>query len=77
MLVNLYNNVINIPRTIYSENFYNHETFVIDVNFGTGYFGSTAVSSAGTSSTDDDSVWEFDCPTGYYGINTKNINTYG
>ena len=51
--------------------------FVIDVNFGTGYFGSTAVSSAGTSSTDDDSVWEFDCPTGYYGINTKNINTYG
>ena len=51
--------------------------FVIDVNFGTGYFGSTAVSSAGTSSTNDDSVWEFDCPTGYYGISTKNINTYG
>ena len=46
-------------------------------NFGNGYFGTTAVASAGTSSSGDDSVWEFDCPTGYYGINTKNINTYG
>jgi len=51
--------------------------FVIDCNFGTGYFGTSAVSSAGTSSSGDDSVWEYDCPTGYYGLNTKNINTYG
>ena len=50
---------------------------VMDVNFGSGYFGTTAISSAGTSSTGDDSVWEYDCPTGYYGISTKNINTYG
>ena len=48
-----------------------------DTNFGNGYFGTTAVSSAGTSSTGDDSIWEYDCPTGYYGLNTKNINTYG
>ena len=46
-------------------------------NMGVGYFGTTAVSSAGTSSTDDDSVWEYDCPTDYYGVSTKNINTYG
>ena len=46
-------------------------------NFGNGYFGTTAVSSAGTSSSGDDSVWEYDCPTGYYGLNTKNIATYG
>ena len=48
-----------------------------DVNFGSGYFGTTAISSAGTSSTDDDSVWEYDCPANYYGLNTRNINTYG
>ena len=48
-----------------------------EANFGNGYFGITQVSSAGTSSTDDDSIWEYDCPTGYYGLNTKNINTYG
>ena len=48
-----------------------------DNNFGNGYFGTTQVSSAGTSSTDDDSIWEYDCPTGYYGLNTNNRNTYG
>ena len=46
-------------------------------NFGNGYFGTTQISSAGTSSTDDESIWEYDCPTGFYGLNTKNINTYG
>jgi len=48
-----------------------------DVNFGSGYFGTTAISSAGTSSTGDDSVWEYDCPANYYGLSTKNLNTYG
>jgi len=48
-----------------------------DVNFGTGYFGTTAISSAGTSSTGDDSVWEYNCPANHYGLSTKNINTYG
>ena len=54
-----------------------HNSSVTNANFGSGYFGSTAVSSAGTSSTGDDSIWEHDCPTGYYGLNTKNLNTYG
>ena len=45
-------------------------------NFGNGYFGTTAISSAGTSSTGDDSVWEHDCPTGFYGLNTKNLGSY-
>ena len=49
----------------------------IQCNFGNGYFGTTAVASAGTSSTGDNSIWEYDCPSGYYGLNTKNINTYG
>ena len=48
-----------------------------ETNFGNGKFGTTSISSAGTSSTGDDSIWEYDCPTGYYGLNTKNINTYG
>jgi len=49
----------------------------LDFNYGTGYFGTTAISSAGTSSTGDDSVWEYDCPANYYGLSTKNLNTYG
>lgn len=47
---------------------------VANVNFGEGFFGTTAVASAGTSTSGDDSIWEFDCPSGYYGLNTKNIN---
>ena len=46
-------------------------------NFGNGYFGTTVVSSAGTSSSGDDSIWEYDCPTGYYGLNSTNLATYG
>ena len=46
------------------------------VNFGNGYFQTTAVTSAGTSSSGDDSVWEYDCPSGYYGLNTKNLGSY-
>jgi len=45
-------------------------------NWGNGYFGTTAVSSAGTSSSGDTSVWEYDCPTGFYGLNTKNLGSY-
>ena len=56
---------------------YDNAEYVCSTNFGNGFFGTTQVSSAGTSSTDDDSIWEYDCPTGYYGLNTKNINTYG
>ena len=48
-----------------------------DTNFGNGYFGTTIVSSAGTSSSGDDSIWEYDCPANHYGLNTNNIATYG
>ena len=47
-----------------------------DANFGNGYFGTTAVSSA----ENDDAGYgkfEYDVPTGYYALCTKNINTYG
>jgi hypothetical protein len=47
-----------------------------DANFGNGYFGTTAVSSA----ENDDAGYgkfEYSPPTGYYALCTKNINTYG
>jgi len=44
-------------------------------NFGNGYFGTTAISSAGSNG--NGSLFEYDVPSGYYALNTKNINTYG
>jgi hypothetical protein len=44
-------------------------------NFGNGYFGTTTVSTAGLNG--NGAIFEFDCPSGYYALNTKNINTYG
>ena len=44
-------------------------------NFGNGFFGTTAITSAGSNG--NGSLFEYDCPTGYYALNTKNINTYG
>ena len=46
-----------------------------DCNFGNGYFGTTAISSAGSNG--NGSLFEYDVPSGYYALNTKNINTYG
>jgi len=47
----------------------------INVNFGSGYFGITPVASAGSNG--NGAIFEYDVPTGYYALNTKNINTYG
>jgi hypothetical protein len=46
-----------------------------DANFGNGYFGTTAITSAGSNG--NGSLFEYDVPSGYYALNTKNINTYG
>jgi hypothetical protein len=45
------------------------------LNTGNGYFGTTPVSSAGSNG--NGAIFEYDVPTGYYALNTKNINTYG
>jgi hypothetical protein len=42
-------------------------------NFGNGYFGTTAVSSA-QNPDDGIGIFEYDVPTGYYALNTKAIN---
>ena len=53
----------------------NNDTFTFDGNFGNGYFGTTAITSAGSNG--NGSLFEYDVPSGYYALNTKNINTYG
>ena len=40
-------------------------------NFGLGFFGTTAVSSAGSNG--NGSVFEYDVPSGYYALNTENL----
>ena len=44
-------------------------------NFGNGFFGTTAIASAGSNG--NGSLFEYDVPSGYYALNTKNLNTYG
>ena len=45
----------------------------ISFNFGNGYFGTTAVSSA-QNPDDGIGIFEYDVPAGYYALNTKAIN---
>jgi hypothetical protein len=44
----------------------------LDCNFGNGYFGTTAVSSAGTNA--GVGTFEYNVPSGYKALCTKNIN---
>ena len=53
--------------------YYANEQF--SLNFGNGFFGTTAITSAGSNG--NGSLFEYDVPSGYYALNTKNINTYG
>ena len=45
---------------------------VIDCNFGNGYFGTTAVSSAGTNASGI-GTFEYDVPTGYTAVSTLGL----
>ena len=45
----------------------------INVNFGNGYFGTTAVASAGTNASGI-GIFEYDVPTGYTALSTKGLN---
>jgi hypothetical protein len=47
-----------------------------DVNFGNGYFGTTAVTSAEADGAGI-GAFEYAPPTGYYALCTKNIKAYG
>jgi len=45
----------------------------IELNFGNGYFGITAVASAGTNASGN-GIFEYDVPTGYTALSTKGLN---
>ena len=49
---------------------YGNECFA---NFGNGYFGTTAVSSAGTNASGN-GIFEHDCPNGYTALSSKGLN---
>jgi len=42
-------------------------------NFGNGFFGSTAVSSAGTNASNN-GIFEYDVPSGFTALSTKGLN---
>jgi len=44
-----------------------------EANFGNGYFGTTAVSSAGTNASNI-GIFEYDVPTGFTALSTKGLN---
>ena len=44
-----------------------------EYNFGNGYFGTTAVASAGTNASGI-GIFEYDVPTGYTALSTKGLN---
>ena len=44
-------------------------------NFGNGYFGTTAVSSAGTNASNN-GIFEYDVPSGFTALSTKGINSF-
>jgi len=47
----------------------------VQYNFGGGYFGTTAVASAGTAPSEG-GIFEYDCPSGYQALCTKGINSF-
>ncbi len=49
---------------------------VSSFNFGNGFFGTTAVTSSNADAAGH-GLMEYAVPTGFYTLNTKNLNTYG
>ena len=60
---------------IQSDNTSGSDQSTFEFNFGNGFFGITPISSAGSNG--NGSLFEYDVPSGYYALNTKNLNTYG
>ena len=48
-----------------------------EFNFGNGYFGTTAVSSAqNPGAGDTDAIFEYTVPTGFTALSTKGMNSF-
>jgi hypothetical protein len=63
----------NITYTPAVQNFNYNFVSTAYFNFGNGYFGTTAVSSAGTNASGI-GIFEYDVPTGYTALSTKGLN---
>ena len=57
----------------YGFGFSGYDATVFNCNFGNGFFGTTAVSSAGTNASGN-GIFEYDTPTGYTALSTKGLN---
>ena len=66
------------PQGAYSPvvGFYDTPAAVLSANFGNGFFGTTAVASSNADAAGH-GLFEYAVPTGYFSLNTKNLNTYG
>ncbi len=51
-------------------------TFLCQTNFGSGFFGTTAVASA-NADANGHGAFEYAVPSGYYTLNTKNLKEFG
>jgi len=74
------NELLNLSATIGNDEFwtfavgmYHSVNEVWNANFGNGYFGTTAVASAGTNASGN-GIFEYDVPTGYTALCTKGLN---
>ena len=73
---NPYNMATSINQGWYSFNgcsFKGKCRYGLEVNFGNGYFGTTAISSAGTNASNL-GIFEYDVPSGYTALCTKGLN---
>ena len=57
----------------YSLAFHAYNGSTTNGNFGNGYFGTTAVASAGTNASGI-GIFEYDVPAGYTALSTKGLN---
>jgi hypothetical protein len=58
---------------VYMPHTYGYLGADVSTNFGNGYFGTTAVASAGTNASGI-GIFEYDVPTGYTALSTKGLN---
>ena len=49
---------------------------IYQCNYGNGFFGTTSVASSNADAAGH-GLFEYAVPTGYFSLNTKNLNTYG
>jgi len=73
---------ITAPASVTLGGYYPSQTFwsgssgTFSMNFGNGFFGTTAVASSNADAAGY-GLMEYAVPTGFYTLNTKNLNTYG